>query len=326
MTTFSDEYNKKVKFILSYDEFFINMASLYYPFNKNQLRKYKSILDWKTICGNSEIEWTLDLIIEFEELLTDKEENKFDWQFQTNEGVEWSYDLIKYFHSKWEWEYLAQNSSFMSNKECCNLFQNELLQYFETIEKLIDTSNYFTDGAYAVLHNANRNVKEMLEHKEFQIQTIQEIDKTEKIDFKYLSQNEILPWSEELLDKYSEKWFWNCISSNQSIPWNLPLLKKYESKLLWFKRTEYWLDCVSANLNIKWDSELLKEFHKKIAPVNVSVSHHTCWTIDLLWEFSQFWEYATLSHNVVIWEKVFNEFNSEKSINEIFDLYLKMRD
>lgn len=46
----------------------------------------------------------------------------------------------------------------------------------------------------------------------------------------FFSENEGLPWSEKLIDKYIEDWNWSYLSSNESIPFTYELLEKYRER------------------------------------------------------------------------------------------------
>ena len=55
----------------------------------------------------------------------------------------------------------------------------------------------------------------------------------EKISWANLSANHNLLFTEELIDKYLDKWEWHYLSSNPGISWTDYLIVKYKDKLDW---------------------------------------------------------------------------------------------
>ena len=58
-------------------------------------------------------------------------------------------------------------------------------------------------------------------------------------DFKALSRNKALPWSEELIARYENKWDWEGedegegLSQNEALPWSKELIVRYEDRWDW---------------------------------------------------------------------------------------------
>src|SRR5690606_19720070 len=73
----------------------------------------------------------------------------------------------------------------------------------------------------------------------------------DKWDWTELSGNRYIEWSEELIDRYADKWDWSWrgISLNHSIPWTQSLLKRYSDKLDWYALLD--------NSSVPWSYELL---------------------------------------------------------------------
>ena len=53
--------------------------------------------------------------------------------------------------------------------------------------------------------------------------------------FPGLSQNDSLPWSEELIERYAERWDWEGegLSGNEGLPWNESFLRRYAQRWEW---------------------------------------------------------------------------------------------
>ena len=54
-----------------------------------------------------------------------------------------------------------------------------------------------------------------------------------KLDWEYLSENNNMLINDEILGSYSHKWDWNNFKFNETFPWSLEIIKKYENKWNW---------------------------------------------------------------------------------------------
>ena len=57
-------------------------------------------------------------------------------------------------------------------------------------------------------------------------------------DINSLSTNEKLPWSEDFIEKYKDKWNWDMLSTNNGLPWSMHLLEKFEDQWVWFNKEQ----------------------------------------------------------------------------------------
>ena len=67
-----------------------------------------------------------------------------------------------------------------------------------------------------------------------------------------LSSNEAIPWCEDLIEEYKEKWNWRSISENKRIPWSVDLIKKYKGYID-FGYLEY-------NKGVTTNKDIVEEF------------------------------------------------------------------
>ncbi|SET17618.1 hypothetical protein, partial [Thorsellia anophelis] len=62
-----------------------------------------------------------------------------------------------------------------------------------------------------------------------------------------------LPWSIELLERFENKWDWDCLSRNKSLPWSVELAQKFVGK---------WKDLnfLASHFNFKYlnDEDIVK--------------------------------------------------------------------
>lgn len=70
-----------------------------------------------------------------------------------------------------------------------------------------------------------------------------------------LSRNPGLPWSEELIARYVDRWDWNAMSQNEGIPWTMDLIDRYEDRWSWSK--------LSRNEGLPWSEELIDRYAER---------------------------------------------------------------
>ena len=192
-TEYISDFEKKKKFLLAHEDFFLNGTSIFFNLSHEQLAKYKTILKWHFIDSNMSIKWNTDIIDEFkQELFLD---TYIFPSFNINASLPWSIEFIERYKSLWCWELLAQNEIVMGNADIRNHFCNQLYPY---MSEYLQSSTRILNG----LNHKGQTYGEEIEndclsllknHKELQFQHPIEIDDAECIDWFYLSQNEMLP-------------------------------------------------------------------------------------------------------------------------------------
>ena len=325
------DFEKKKQFLLAHEEFFLNGISLLFYLSHQQLTKYKSILPWGYIVSNHTIKWNAEMVEEFKNEIFI--EDDFLNGINSNDSMPWSIEFIERYENVWNWELLAQNDNVMGNPEIRNHFYNRLYPYFEEHGKdIFNEKNQPKDISEYFINNCERDLNFFGNIKEWQFQTVDEIIKAKNIDWLRLSQNSLLPWSAELIEKFIDKWDWSRLGTNESIPWSLKLMKQFEDRIDWTidlpdsdGGTVISGKGISANLSIEWDSEILSTFITKLNKWDISISEFAKWDIDLLIQFSDFWEYFYLSLNKIVWRNVFSEFNNEDYLNPLLNIILEKR-
>src|SRR5690554_365683 len=63
-------------------------------------------------------------------------------------------------------------------------------------------------------------------------------EKLERRQWHLLSQNESLPWSENLIERFKDKWYWGDnlirgLSKSEALPWSESFIEKFEDKWDW---------------------------------------------------------------------------------------------
>ena len=132
-----------------------------------------------------------------------------------------------------------------------------------------------------------------------------------RMDSKNLSKNESLPWSNELLERFDDKWHWNnkknyeskdskyiltkdinSLSTNEKLPWSEDFIEKYKDKWNW--------DMLSTNNGLPWSMHLLEKFEDQ-------------W----VWFNKEQDMTASLWVNNTLWEKVFKPYVNDEMIEEV---------
>lgn len=285
-SAFPTDFEKKKKFLLEHEDFFLQGISVWFSLTHRQLTKYSTILKWYNIVANRSIEWNLEIMNEFKDLIF-VSDDPFP-EINVNESLPWSVEFITPFEDLWNWQLLSQNDALTDIPVLRRHFQDRLYPYLGEYEEC--GIEPFNTPAMTLIEELEIELNTLNMYKEWQLQSPDEIDRTENVDWLRLSQNEVLPWSAELVEKHKDKWDWPTLSANDSIP---------------------------------WDSELLSLFNNKLNPVDICFSECAKWDIDLLIQFSDFWDYEALVINKLMWDKVFSEFNNEEQINTLLDEVLK---
>lgn len=77
-----------------------------------------------------------------------------------------------------------------------------------------------------------------------------------EIDWKSISINRNLNWTQELLEKYESRLLWHELAWNPSISWTTPLIKKFKKRLDWYY--------LGRNTNLPISKEFIDEHRKNI--------------------------------------------------------------
>jgi hypothetical protein len=131
--------NKKdiIFFLISKPNYFLGILSTYYPLSQYQLKTYKNLLDWNKISANENINWSNEILVEFDEFikwnkltinrsafiersLLETFEDKIDWygndnyygdSITANNGIHWDIETIDKFADKTNFEKLSYATS-----------------------------------------------------------------------------------------------------------------------------------------------------------------------------------------------------------------------
>jgi hypothetical protein len=322
------DFEKKKRFLLKHEDLFLKGVSIWFRLTHRQLTKYQTILNWDYVIESRQIDWNSEIIDEFKERIFDKDD-PFP-KININVSLPWSVEFVARYEDLWCWELLAQNKALMSIPAIRRRFSDRLYPYIGTYEDYDSESEDSDERTFA--EELEIELNSLNSHKEWQFQTVEEIEQDKNIDWLRLSQNAVLPWSAELIERYKDKWDWTWLGQNEYIPWSVELMKQFEEYLDWSKdvvnedgNLELGTRSISSNGGIAWDAEILSAFIDKLNTWDISISQCAKWDIDLLIQFSDFWAQDFLAGNKLIWYKVFSEFNTEAHLNSLLDIVLKKK-
>ena len=136
------------------------------------------------------------------------------------------------------------------------------------------------------------------------------------------SANHNLLFTEELIDKYLDKWEWHYLSSNPGISWTDYLIVKYKDKLDWNglsentsivwsellidKHIDFWnWHLLAGNFSINWnEKDFWEKYENRIYYNDLATNLTFNWSTQFIQEFDlESWEWEELSNHLSIWDE-----------------------
>ncbi len=325
---------EKKQFLIKYPTTLSYHVSEYYPLSHEQLRRYKDILQWDYVATNEKIAWSTDIIDEFKDRLFRKADEDLPASLSVNDTLPWdSIEFVKRYEDLWDWEHMCENDILKGE---CRAYYLERLQQCEwyrppsppTVvepEKELDPN----DPLYELLTREWTQEDIDQSDREFHDRLLlHDEDWCPSLSWEHLSEREDMYWSEELIDKFLDKWYWAGLSSNLKLPWSPQLLKKYEDRWAWEPReyvdrdgdltTDY--GSISQNSGILWTVELLNTYGNRLSRYN-SILHSTStqWTLTLLDCYVALYGERVLFYPNHLWQSLFAEFNEQENMMAVLD-------
>lgn len=234
------------------DRLKIDLISRFYPFSKEEVLKYKSILNfgYNQLMSNEQISWDTEMLdnlcdnvdwsaihkiqnLHFDKEFFKKYESKIDFRsIHFSKNIKWSNDLLIAYGDRFDW-----SSSLITKKP---------LSKIENLRRYKDRLNWGLVSERINIDFNDNNLEEFADRwdwKKLSLNrnlpvTVEFIKKhIDQLDFDVLSQN---PRSLELILKYpsSKRWNWEMVILNPAITYNRELFeflfihykKQYESK------------------------------------------------------------------------------------------------
>ena len=240
--------------------------------------KFKDKFNWSHLCYNPYLPWSEKLIEVLKPTWKASERRTNKWSVSAwkglseNEGVPWSKEFIK--------KYLPIPLIKPNGLYWEGLSRNETLPWKENLLE------EFSDKWDWLILSGNNGVGFTVEQIEkYKDKIFWECEDSGKHT---IAENTSLPWSEELIDKYFEKWRWWGLAMNTGIPWSEKIIDKYEEML-----DNYPL---FRNSSLPWSFEFLNKYEEQC---------FSAWNIEC-GEISK-----------VVWNKVFKPLMNDELVDEI---------
>jgi hypothetical protein len=278
---------EKHDFLLEYPWLVSSYVAFYLPLTQEQLRRYYDLFDWEYICENEAIQWNTDIIDEFVDDLLPvfTEENDPGYpitELSTNRSVPWSVELIDRYIDRWNWGDMVCNHILPHDMRIHYRYRLSTIEEYDPLEaeqwEQRNNTHHEIDGwlDYSFLQ---MDIEEMAKHPELCIQDPDDIVDG-SVDWDILSSNEFLPWSEELISRFHDRWNWWRLSSNDSVPWSEELLMRFANKWEW--------KALSRNPSLPWTESFITRYGMYWNWYAMSENEGLPWSYDFLRKFSCF--------------------------------------
>ncbi|OBX24708.1 helicase-like protein [Gelidibacter algens] len=234
------------------------------------------------LCFNEAIPWSLNLIDKFKEQL--------NWRnLSSIKSLPWSEELIEHFYERWNWEVLSSNSAISWSLEMVYRWKDRLSFYSLShktylklpIDFIRDNADKFDwEGDEYGFSGGLSDNPNLPWSEEF----IEEFK--DKFNWTILSTRDFLPWSENFINKYSNYFCWENLSYNTELPWSIKLIDKYIDKWDW--------ETLSGNPAINWTEEMLSKYEHSLiwknSFRNLSNNKGLHHSIPLIHKYASKWE------------------------------------
>ncbi|MFO7890564.1 MAG: hypothetical protein R6V04_09525 [bacterium] len=262
----NERAKKKVtSFLLNHPDFFLDHMSGLYPLSSRLIEKHKDTWDWGLLSENPNLPWSDKLIRKYEDKWSWGEDGPYSNNILYNEGIDWTSDRFN------KERYRNENHEFWLAKKKEDPEKKK--------EEILSPSWSLSDSEYNLKYT-RKEMEEKFENPDWeQLSNDRCVPWTEALIDRFidkwewghserivstdhpgeydppgivyqiihtgLSYNPELPWSEKMIQKYSDRIFWHDLTYNEGLPWSISLIKKFSRKWLWDE--------------LKWNTEMWKK-------------------------------------------------------------------
>ena len=211
-------------------------------------------------------------------------EDKWNWSsLSANKNLPWSLELLEKYEQRWDWNNISNNQSIEWTEKLIDRFDDKL--YFDTIlnDNQINEGEYwYEDSNYGLSSNKNVCLTEELIEKYI-----------DRWNWSILSENKKLPWSVDFFNKHIEKWDWYKLSGNNKFPFTEVIIGTYEERWKWNVITPktyhdgafYDLD-LSSNENLPWSESFIDKYSERWNWKHLFYNKGINWTVKFLHKHS----------------------------------------
>ena len=243
------------------------------PWSTGLLERYLTRWDWARLSRNRQIEWTAELLAKYGDRLDFKALTRYA-------RVPFTLELIRKFEDRWDWgsDTAAINDSNLNNARFP--YTAEVLR---TFADRFDWSNL----------SAPRD------HQRFVITPELLEEHLARWNFKALSANPLLPWTEALIARYETRWDWAVLSQGANrFRWPQTVIERFS------RRFDFRAASVGAGSwgydNIDWSQGLLARFADRWDFAELSRCARIAFDVELLERYADRWNWSGLSRNPAV--------------------------
>ena len=192
-TIIANQFAKNIRF----KELCIQLLSRFYPFKRDQIIKYRNVLDFDyySFMSNENIKWDLELV----DLLKDH----IDWSgFWKSQEIELDLNFFEKFKEYIDFSFIHLNKNIDWSNQLLDTYQNQW--------------NWKSMSSHKIVAN-QRNIKLY----------------KNRLDWNILSLNKHLAIDDMLLLKFKSKWDWKKLCANPAIKFNKNEISRYYNLIDW---------------------------------------------------------------------------------------------
>lgn len=119
------------------------------------------------------------------------------------------------------------------------------------------------------------------------------------LDWNWISGNNSIRWTAELVDRYKDKLDWEFFSANSAAFANIELLDQFVNYIDWkgINSGKFFSFSVGVNENIPWTVELIKTYADRLNFEHLSNNEKLPWSEQLIDQFDDRWDWEGVASN-----------------------------
>jgi hypothetical protein len=296
----------------------------FHKLSLSSIRKWHEFISWHELSLNEHIPWDFDLMKEFEtKIKFSDEDSNFDFGMEENGNIIWSVEMFEYFEHR-----INKDTFFQCVYRCTPAFFDKYLQslkegkyngYVTVIDEAI-TKVYqmglATLGKDGMSYGDIKQVEPFQAPKEDKLKVVYKPNKftleeiiaqADTLDFEELSTEIYLPWSEELIDRFIDKWYWG------GVKYEYVSKGKFNPFIAIDEIPIRIMFCgLANNEGIKWTNEMVLKYWFHLHAVGFYAwAEKLDFSIELLYQLEGLWDYEQLPYLEKMWQQVYADFTEE---------------
>ena len=296
----------------------------YHQLSLSAIRQWSEFISWHDLSLNEHIPWYFELMKEFETAIKfSDEDSNLDFGIEENSSIIWSVEMFEYFDHR-----INKETFFQCVNKCTAAFFDKYLQQlkeqrhncFITVIDEATTKVYEMGeaklGNHGMTYGDIKLVEPFEKTKEEKLKvaykpnkyTLEEIiAQADTLDFEKLSTEIYLPWSEELIDRFIDKWYWGGVKYEYATKGEFnPFIPIDEIPI------RIMVSGLADNEGINWTNDMVLKYWFQLYPIGFDAwAGKLDFSIDLLYQLEGLWDYEQLPYLEKMWQQVYADFTEE---------------